>query len=386
VTDVPDFLLRGGAILDGSGAPPYRGDLLVRDGRIAALGEVGKVSEVPGVEVVDVAGAFVAPGFIDIHAHVFHREGVESTRLPADRVGVQQGVACLVDAGSSGAATLDEFPGAVHATQRTPVFALVNIGSPGLQGKGEGHSSRPGLVSLEATVRAVERHRAWVRGIKVQASHSHTGTYGLTAVALARKAADLTGLPLMMHIGNAPPVLDEVLPYLHEGDLVTHAYHGKVGGALTHGDVPLPALVEAIERGVVIDIGHGRSSFAFAMAERALAAGLPIHTISTDIHARNVDRYVVSLARTMSKVLLLGLPLEEVVRAVTATPARALRLDADGFGSIALGRPAHLTVFRMRDETIALEDAEGEVREAPRWVEPLAVYVDGERFEVTAPV
>jgi len=380
---VPDFVLRGGKILDGSGAPAYRGDLLVRGGRIVGLGEVG---DVPDVEVVDAAGTFVAPGFIDIHTHVFHRKGVVSTRLPADRVGVQQGVACLVEAGSSGAATLDEFPDAVHATQRTPVFALVNIGSPGMQDEGEGHSSRPGLVQLEATVRAVERHSAWVRGIKVQASHSHTGTYGMTAVALARKAADLTGLPLMMHIGNAPPVLDEVLPYLRPGDIVTHAYHGKVGGALTREGAPLPALVEAVRRGVIVDIGHGRSSFSFATAERALSAGLPIHTVSTDIHARNIDRYVVSLARTMSKVLLLGLPLEEVVRAVTFTPARALRLDADGFGSIALGRPAHVTVFRMRDQAIALEDAEGEVREARHWIEPLAVYVDGERHDVTAPV
>ncbi len=382
---VPDLILRGGTILDGTGAPGRPGDVLVRDGHIVAVGEVG-AGGATDTEVVDVAGAFVAPGFIDIHTHVFRRAGVESNRLPADRVGVQQGVACLVDAGSSGAGTLDEFPEAVHASQRTPVFALVNIGSPGLQAAGEGHSSRAELVSLEATVRAAERHLEWVRGIKVQASQSHAGTYGMTAVALARQAADATGLPLMMHIGNAPPALDAVLPYLRQGDIVTHAYHGKVGGALTQEGRPLPALLEAVERGVVVDVGHGRSSFAFKTAERALAAGLPIHTISTDLHAGNVSRYVVSLARTMSKIMLLGVRLEEVVRAVTAAPAAALRLDADGFGALTPGGPAYLTIFRMRQDPLALEDAEGEVREGREWLEPLAVYVHGRRFDATAPL
>lgn len=379
------FLLRGGTLIGPGAGTTQRGDVLVRTGVIAAMGQVPR-TQARGVRTVDAAGCYIAPGFIDMHAHVLHDPRTRSNRLPADRVGIQQGVACLVDAGSAGAPTIDAFPGAVHATQLTPVYALVNIGSPGLPNVEGGHSSRPDLVSLEATVHAIERHRAWVRGVKVQASGSHTGAFGEQAVKMARKAADLTGLPLMMHIGNAPPVLDDVLAFLRPGDIVTHALHGKVGGALTHGGRLLPALREAIARGVLIDVGHGRSSFAFATAERALAEGLPVHSISTDIHRANVEGPVVSLARTMSKLMLLGLSLEEVVHAVTAAPARALHLDADGFGSLTPGRPAHLTLFRVRDEPIGLEDAEGEVRRAERRVEPVAVYVHGERFDVTAPV
>jgi dihydroorotase len=382
-TGGPGTLLLGGTVIDPElGATS--GDVLLRDGRVAALGEAGTIGS-EAAKRVDVSGLFLAPGFIDIHAHVFHRPGVASTRLEPDRVGVRQGVACLVDAGSSGAATLDEFREA-RASQETPVFALVNIGSPGLSEANEGHSSRPGLVSLKETVAAAERNREWVRGIKVQASASHTGTYGMTAVALARKAADLTGLPLMMHIGNSPPVLDEVLPYLRAGDIVTHTYHGKVGGALTNPGDPLPALVEAVRRGVRVDIGHGRSSFSFTTAEQALAKGLPVHTISTDIHRGNVDRYVVSLARTMSKLMLLGLSLEDVVRAVTGSAARSLRLGSDGFGSIRVDGPAHLTVFRVRNDALKVEDAEGEIRRAEQWIEPVAVYSHGRRFDVCEPI
>ncbi len=89
----------------------------------------------------------------------------------------------------------------------------------------------------------------------------------------------------------------------------------------------------------------------------------------------------------MSKLCLLGLPLAEVVRAVTLAPARALRLDEDGFGTLEEGGPAHVTLFRIRDdEPIGLEDATGEARTAERWLEPTAVFVAGERFEVTAPL
>jgi len=381
----PPVWLRGGTLAD----PEDRfrpGDLFLDGGRIQAVGDPPPDLR-RRAEIVDLSGLYVAPGFIDTHVHVLHGPGHESGRLPPDRVGVRQGVTCLVDAGSAGADAVDGLT-AQRAAATTPLFALVNIGSPGAPGtgRGVGHSSRPELVSLRATVAAIERHREFVRGVKVQASASHTGAFGMHAVSLARKAADLTGLPLMMHVGNAPPVLDEVLPYLQDGDILTHSFHGKIGGALTLGDEPLPALVEAVRRGVIIDVGHGRSSFSFATAERAMDAGLPVHTISTDLHRGNVKRYVVSLARTMTKMLILGLSLEEVVRAVTATPAGALHLRDDGFGSLTVGRPANLTLFRIRDESLDLEDSTGEVRRAERWIEPVAVYVDGRRREVDTPL
>ncbi|MFQ5382650.1 MAG: amidohydrolase family protein [Dehalococcoidia bacterium] len=377
--------LRGSTLADPEGGF-RKGDLLLERGVIRAMHRVPP-DTLRQAQTVDLGGLHVAPGFIDIHAHVLNRPEGESNRLPPDRVGVRQGVACVVDAGSAGAGTIEGFV-ELREHQDTSLFALINIGSPGAPGtgRGAGHSSRPEWVSLEATVSAVERHREFVRGIKVQASASHTGTYGLTAVALARKAADLTGLPLMMHVGNAPPVLDEALDYLREGDILTHAFHGKVGGALTFEGKLLPALEEAVRRGVLIDVGHGRSSFAFATAERVLDQGLPVHSISTDLHHGNVDRYVVSLARTMTKMVSLGITLEEAIRAVTATPARALRLERDGFGSMATGQPANLTVFRLRSDPLEVEDSHGELRRVERWIEPTAVYVGGVRYEVDAPL
>jgi dihydroorotase/N-acyl-D-amino-acid deacylase len=59
------LLLRGGSVVDGSGAPAFAGDVLIEDGRIAAVGRV----QAPDAEVVECAGLTVAPGFIDGHSH-----------------------------------------------------------------------------------------------------------------------------------------------------------------------------------------------------------------------------------------------------------------------------------------------------------------------------
>ena len=261
----------------------------------------------------------------------------------------------------------------------------MNIGSPGLPNVGGGHASRPDLCDLPRTVAALERHD-WLVGVKVLASASHTGTFGLEAVKLARKAAELTGRPLMLHVGNPPPLIDDVLDLLRPGDIVTHTYHGKVGGVLGYRDTVIPAFRDAVARGVVVDVGHGRSSFSFRVCEAALGQGMPVHTISSDLHRGNVDRYAVSLARTMTKLAMLGLPFVDTVRAVTRNPAEAVGLDRLGFGRMATGGPAYLTVFDLVDEAFEVEDATGERRTASQRFETRGVVVRGTYHQRTQPL
>jgi N-acyl-D-amino-acid deacylase len=63
-----DLVLADGLLIDGSGAPPVRGDLVVDDGRIVALGPDAAAGFAPGVRI-DASGRVVAPGFVDPHAH-----------------------------------------------------------------------------------------------------------------------------------------------------------------------------------------------------------------------------------------------------------------------------------------------------------------------------
>ena len=359
--------ITNGHVVDTETGTIFQDDVYVDNGRISTA--------MDDVDVTfDARGAYIAPGFIDLHTHVFSHPLFETGRLESDRIGVRQGVACVVDAGSSGAQTIDAFPQFVHRTQTTKTYAFINIGSPGLPNLGGGHASRPELCDLPGVVEAIERHD-WLVGVKVLASASHTGSFGLEAVKLARKAAEITGKPMMLHIGNAPPLIDDVLDLLRPGDIVTHTYHGKVGGVLGYKDAVIDPFRAAVERGVIVDLGHGRSSFSFRVCAAALEAGMPVNTISSDLHRGNVDRYAVSLARTMSKMRTLGMSLMEVVRAVTVNPARAVGLD--DFGVVRNGSPAHLTLFTEEPTDIEFEDAEGEKRAASVWIDAKGAFVDG---------
>jgi N-acyl-D-amino-acid deacylase len=61
-----DVVLRGGTVIDGTGAPRVRADVAVTGDRIT---EIGEVSRNTGAREIDVSGKIVAPGFIDVHTH-----------------------------------------------------------------------------------------------------------------------------------------------------------------------------------------------------------------------------------------------------------------------------------------------------------------------------
>ena len=61
-----DLILKGGWVIDGSGGPPFRADVALIDTMIA---EVGRLEGAEAARVIDVAGCYVVPGFIDAHVH-----------------------------------------------------------------------------------------------------------------------------------------------------------------------------------------------------------------------------------------------------------------------------------------------------------------------------
>ncbi len=358
-----DLLFVGGDVLDPGGGHAGRCDVAVRDGRIAAVG--------PGLPraagtVVDVHGRLVTPGLVDLHTHV--QPGAGYWGVDPDPIAWYSGVTTWVDAGSAGAFTIDGLR-AFAAGRQVRVRALLNIAGPGLASRtGEGRDLEN--CDPERAAAAIRAHREFVRGVKVRVDADTVGANGVEPLRRALAAAAACGVPVMVHIGTSPPALAEVLDLLRPGDVVTHCASGiaePVG----------PAAAAAHARGVRCDIGHGSGGFAVDVAERQVAAGLRPWSISTDLHARSLYGPVFDLPTTMAKLLAVGLPLAEVVAAATVRPARALGLDA---GTLAVGAPADVAVFRVEEGGFAVVDAHRQTRRAPLRLVNEATYVAGRRM------
>ncbi|MBF8189929.1 amidohydrolase/deacetylase family metallohydrolase [Nonomuraea sp. K274] len=315
---------------------------------------------------------YIGPGWVDLHAHVY--DAVTQISVPPDRVGLDAGVHVVADAGSAGQATVDGLVRYVIPAAGTRVCAWLNIGSHGLVHLRE--TADPDFIDVDATMAAIERHRDVIRGVKVRSSGAIVGAMGLQPLQLGRLVAREAGLPLLVHVGEAPPPIDDVLGLLDAGDVVTHCYHGKTGAPWHRDGTPTPSLAGALDRGVLMDVGHGAASFSFDVAANAVAAGHPPHTISTDIHVRNINGPVHDLATTITKLLACGMPLNDAIKAVTDTPRRVLRMESPWLA--ADGEIKHATIFRLAETTDRVyTDARGTTREPDRHVVPVATIRDG---------
>ncbi|MCE7985995.1 MAG: amidohydrolase/deacetylase family metallohydrolase [Caldilinea sp. CFX5] len=348
----PTLLIRGARVIDPAQQIDQVADLAVNGDKIVGIGHY---PEQNGATVIDATGCVASPGWIDLHAHVYAAAGINGVHADHE-AGIATGVTTVVDAGTTGAGNWAAFRDEVINVAATRVLAFLNISLRPIEGPRHGEWSN---FNQGQTIALAEREAAAGRclGIKVLASQTHCGNLGITPVKLARQAARLAGTGLMVHIGNAPPVIEDVLELLGEGDIVTHCWHGKYGGLLGRDRKPLPATLAAIDRGVKFDIGHGSASFAFATARPALDAGLPLHAISTDLHQGCLRGPVYDMGTTMAKFLHLGLTLPEVVRLSTWSPAQLMGRD-DEIGSLQSGRTADITIFRVVEGEFPLTDSE----------------------------
>ena len=316
--------------------------------------------------VIDAAGLLVTPGLVDVHTHLF--PGVSHYGIEPDPHCLGRGVTTAVDAGSSGAQTFPGLRRYVIERSRTRVLAFLNIAVQGMISRLVGELEDIRWASPEQAIACARENQDLIVGIKVRLGYQMVGNDPAPALRLAREAADALGLPLMVHVIDMRPALGWLLPYLGPGDVVTHCFHGNEGGILGADGRVLPAAITARERGVLFDVGHGEGSFAYHVARSALAQGFPPDTISSDLHAHNVAGPVFDQAVTLSKLLHLGMHLEDVIRAATATPAAAVRQEAR-IGALAVGRDADVSVFELREGAWPLPDAAGchrDRRAAPR--------------------
>ncbi len=366
-----DLLLTGAQLIDPGGGNVGRFDVAVRGGRVAAV--AARLSGEAAVHL-DLSGKLLTPGLVDLHTHVFAGGGYWG--IDPGPVAWRSGVTTWVDAGSTGAYNFPAFHRQLRG-EEVNVPVLLHVSAIGLTGQ-DGEARDLKHCDVELAVATARAHRDRIVGIKVRMASTTVGRNGLEPLRRAIEVGAACGLPVMVHIGDRPPNVEEIAPLLRPGDIITHCASAIAAGP----EVVAPAMREAYARGVAFDIGHGAGSFAFDVLEAQLAAGLPPHSVSTDLHSRCVHGPVFDMPTTMAKMLAVGMRLEQVVHAATAGPARLLGLDA---GTLAVGSRADLAVFSVQEGRFELVDVHGNRRVSPLRLRNEATFVGGRQLAPQAP-
>ena len=183
---------------------------------------------------------------------------------------------------------------------------------------------------------------------------------GVAPLDLAIEVADELGLPVMCHLDYPPPTRKQVLSRLRAGDVLTHCFR-PFPGAPARGDGRIrEEVIEARDRGILFDVGHGKGSFGFPTAEAMMAANFKPDCISSDVHALSIDGPAYDQLATLSKFLFLGMPLGEVIAASTHNAAKAIRRPE--LGHFAAGNVGDATVLHLEQGRFEFEDVTGETR------------------------
>lgn len=362
-----DLIIRRGRLSDGT-----LSDVAIKDGKIAATGLV----DGPAKREWDLAGRYwLSAGWIDSHVHCYPKSPIYHDE--ADRIGVDTGVTTVVDAGSTGADDIDDFYQLTRSAS-TRVYALLNIARSGILTQNE--LADMARIDGPAVRAAVQRLPGFILGLKARISSSVVEQNGIKPLERAKAMQQENGqLPLMVHIGNNPPNLDDIADLLTSGDIITHCYNGKPNRILTPEGQLRASITRALQRGVRLDVGHGSASFSFEVAQVAIAQGILPHTISSDIYCRNrLNGPVYTLAHVMSKFLNIGMTLTQVIDCVTSHAADGLRLVDKG--RLVPGQDADLTIFDVKQETCLFSDSDGQTLSGETHLVPLAAVVGGQAF------
>jgi dihydroorotase len=350
-------------------------DIGIRQGKIC---QIAKTIEAPAQrEWTLLPNQYLSAGWIDDHVHCFEEMSLYYDY--PDQIGVAKGVTTVIDAGTTGAENIHRFYDYAQAA-KTNVFALVNISKWGIVEQDE--LADLSKIKGDQITKVLNEFPDFIVGLKARMSKTVIGDNGITPLKLAKNIQkEHPGLPLMVHIGSAPPDLSEIMSCLEEGDVLTHCFNGKDNGILDpQQDIIKSFVWQAYERGVVFDIGHGTDSFNFHVAEKALAANLKAASISSDIYIRNRTKGpVYDLATTMEKLAVIGYSWQEIIEKVTVAPARQFHLS--GKGAIEEGLDADFTIFEFKDAAKELIDSNGNRRIIDRQIIPLKTIIGGKVYD-----
>jgi dihydroorotase len=351
-----DLLLQGGHVIDPKNGISAVRDVAIKDGAIAAV--AAHLDPAAALKVVNVAGLYVTPGLVDIHAHVYSGTGERGSyagdlSLYPDGYTFRVGVTTVADAGCSGWRNFEDFKDRVIDRSKTRVLVFLNIVGNGMRG-GKYEQDLSDMEAAPAAEMAL-RHKGLIVGFKT----AHYAGPEWTPVEHAVEAGTIARIPVMVDFGSDKPerpIAELLTKKLRPGDIYTHCYSGLRHELNDSGNVN-PGMLEGRKRGVIFDVGHGNGSFAWRVAVPALKQGFLPDSISTDLHAGSMNSSMKDMLNVMDKFLAMGMSVDDVIRRSTWNPAREIHHEE--LGNLSVGAPADVAVLSLETGKFGFTDMYG---------------------------
>jgi dihydroorotase len=361
-----DLLIQGGRVVDPSRKLDAIRDVAIADGRIVVVQANLSAS---AAETMDARGKLVTPGLIDIHTHATRTKDGPALCL-AD------GVTGLIDAGSQGADRIDE---AVAVAKSAPqqCRVLINIGRAGILPEGDTMDIH--RADVAAARAAIERNRDMIAGVKARLSRDVAGPNDFEVLRRTQEVASSFHLPVMIHMGQTMSPLPKLLALLKPGDIVTHMFAPPPNSIIDDAGHILPEVMAARRRGVKFDLGNGRTGhLRWDIAEHVLQAGFLPDTFSTDWTPEGRTAQVIDFPNVMSKFLLLGMPVDQVIACATVNASRIFPVFHNR-GTLKVGAPADVAVLELREGSFEFVDNFQNKRMGRQRLFPSATVLAGKR-------
>jgi dihydroorotase len=358
-----DIVIQGGHLIDPKNNIDGMMDIAIKDGKIAQIAKTINGREAG--QVVDAKGLYITPGLIDLHAHVF--QGTEPDHylsngmvaVVPDGFTFRVGVTTVVDCGGAGWKSFALFKKNIIDNSQTRVLSFLNIVGEGM--RGGPYEQDINDMDAKLTAMVARQNKEFVVGFKV----AHFSGPEWAPVDRAVEAGKLAKMPVIVDFGgNNPPLsLAELfMQHLRPGDIYTHTYtllEGNVRESVVDSasNQVKPFIWEAKKLGILFDVGYGGASFNFSQAIPALKAGFYPNTISTDLHTGSMNASMKDQLGVMSKFLVMGMPLKDVVLASTWAPAKAIQREE--LGNLSQGAIADLAILNLREGSFGFYDKTG---------------------------
>jgi len=341
---MPVIFIKNGELLDPESGMKREDSILIRDGKIAAIG--GPRPD-DAQFTVDAAGCLITPGLYDSHAHLYPciKNGV-----PAEAFCFPSGVTGAVDAGSTGCAT-HHFTEDFFANSRLTVKCWLHVCSTGLSSLPVLEDVRPAHFDRKGIEKVIEKHPDRIMGLKLRTSKNVVGELGYEPLRQTVKLAGELGVPVMVHCTNPPGPMEELLDLLRPGDVLTHMYQNTGFTILDKTGHISQAARDARKRGVLFEAADARFHFSFEVGQTGIDEEFWPDFIGTDSTMASLFQKptAFSMAMQVNKYISMGLPLEETFRRCTSNTAKFLGVFAER-GSLTVGKAADIAVFRKVDK------------------------------------